>query len=80
MCVNINLTLQWNLHDKDILGLIVCPLYRGCPLFGAIGSKCIAKVWSSSFGSIKPVLYNGGYFYCVLYTECPLRDVPLFCS
>ena len=25
-----------------------------------------------------PCPLYGGYFYCVLYTECPLREVPVY--
>ncbi len=71
------------MYTVDTLGLGThCALYRGCPLFG--GSKCTVKIWSSSFGTIKPVLYNYGGFiycaYCVLYTKCPLREVSRTCT
>ena len=30
------------------------------------------------FGTIEPVLYMEVFFYCVLYMECPLREVLMY--
>ena len=31
-----------------------------------------------NFGTLKCVLYREVFFYCVVYSECPLWEVPLY--
>ena len=33
--------------------------------------------WYDSMGTLKCVLYREVFFYCVLYSECPLSEVLL---
>ena len=65
-------TVQWNLHYKGhIIG--TRNFVRGCLLFG--GPKYIVKIHvrSSSFGTIKPVLYMEVFLLCPLYRVVSIK-------
>ncbi len=56
--------VQWNLHIMDTLGPAILSFIKSlCEV-----QNVLSQIWSSSFGTIKPVLY----------TECPLRVVSLY--
>ena len=58
--------------NKDTLGLGFCPFKKGCPLFR--GYKCI----QNKHLGLRTVSFR---FCCVLYSKCPLLEVPLYgCS
>ena len=63
---------QWNLRIADMLRPGILPFIEDCPLFGGFG---IIGKWN-----LKCVLYREVFFYCVLYSECPLLKVPLYTS
>ncbi len=75
MCTIVHLyNIQWNLHYKGHLGSWHLVHYIEVVLSVEV-QNVLSRYEVLHLG---PWDHLGGFIYCALYTECPLRDVPLY--
>ena len=53
-------------------------LYGEVVLSSEVKKVLYSTIGKWNFGTLKCVLYREFFFYCVLYSECPLSEVPLY--